>query len=83
MIQFLIQNSTNIIIIILLFFFRGENDRETLTKVQKGEMTFDISAFLQISDEAKDFIAKLLQFRVGFFTKDFMRVHSQSLLSIW
>ena len=43
---------------------RGENDRETLTKVQKGELTFDMEAFANISPEAKDFIAKLLQFKV-------------------
>ncbi|XP_042877694.1 obscurin-like isoform X2 [Penaeus japonicus] len=43
--------------------FRGENDRETLTRVKKGEMSFDMEAFTHISDEAKDFIAKLLIFK--------------------
>ncbi|XP_069971392.1 obscurin-like isoform X4 [Penaeus vannamei] len=43
--------------------FRGENDRETLTRVKKGEMSFDMEAFRHISDEAKDFIAKLLLFK--------------------
>ncbi|KAK8750916.1 hypothetical protein OTU49_015055 [Cherax quadricarinatus] len=43
--------------------FRGENDRETLTKVQKGELNFNMEAFTHISDAAKDFIAKLLIFK--------------------
>ncbi|XP_047481491.1 obscurin-like [Penaeus chinensis] len=43
--------------------FRAENDRETLTRVKKGEMSFDMEAFRHISDEAKDFIAKLLLFK--------------------
>ncbi|XP_066949349.1 LOW QUALITY PROTEIN: muscle M-line assembly protein unc-89-like [Macrobrachium rosenbergii] len=43
--------------------FRGENDRETLTRVQKGELTFDMEAFSHVSNEAKDFIAKLLIYK--------------------
>lgn len=38
---------------------------ETLTKVKKGEMNFDMEAFSNISEEAKDFIAKLLVFKVS------------------
>ncbi|XP_050698180.1 obscurin-like isoform X5 [Eriocheir sinensis] len=44
--------------------FRGENDRETLTKVKKGEVNFDRDAFAHISGEAKDFILKLLDYKV-------------------
>ncbi|XP_043238277.1 obscurin-like isoform X8 [Amphibalanus amphitrite] len=42
--------------------FRGENDRETLKKIQTGEMDYDLDAFAGVSEEAKDFITKLLVF---------------------
>ncbi|XP_037085172.1 obscurin-like isoform X4 [Pollicipes pollicipes] len=45
--------------------FRGENDRETLKKIQSGEMDYDLDAFSGVSEEAKDFIAKLLVFAPG------------------
>uniref|UniRef100_A0A0P4W6H1 Protein kinase domain-containing protein n=1 Tax=Scylla olivacea TaxID=85551 RepID=A0A0P4W6H1_SCYOL len=44
--------------------FRGDNDRETLTKVKKGEVNFDMEAFSHISDEAKDFIIRCLDYKV-------------------
>ena len=42
--------------------FRGETDRDTLQRVQDGQINFDLEAFSNISDDAKDFIAKLLVF---------------------
>ena len=42
--------------------FRGDTDRETLRRVQAGEINFDPEAFANISGDAKDFIAKLLLF---------------------
>ena len=42
--------------------FRGETDRDTLRRVQAGQINFDPDAFSKVSDEAKDFIAKLLVF---------------------
>ena len=42
--------------------FRGETDRDTLKRVQKGQINFEPEAFSNISDEAKDFVAKLLVF---------------------
>ncbi|XP_043203260.1 obscurin-like isoform X2 [Amphibalanus amphitrite] len=42
--------------------FRGETDRDTLKRIQSGEMQYDLEVFAEISDEAKDFIAKLLVF---------------------
>lgn len=40
--------------------FRGNNDRETLTKIQEGRWEFRDSIWEHISPEAKDFISKLL-----------------------
>uniref|UniRef100_A0A336KYA7 CSON000839 protein n=1 Tax=Culicoides sonorensis TaxID=179676 RepID=A0A336KYA7_CULSO len=40
--------------------FRGENDRETLTKVREGQWQFTGSIWSHISDDARDFISKLL-----------------------
>lgn len=40
--------------------FRGETDRDTLRRVQSGQISFDPEAFSNISNEAKDFVAKLL-----------------------
>ncbi|GAB6018704.1 hypothetical protein CHUAL_000380 [Chamberlinius hualienensis] len=42
--------------------FLGETDRETLRRIQTGQLTFDPDVFTTISDEAKDFISKLLVF---------------------
>ena len=42
--------------------FRADTDRDTLKRVQKGQINFDPEAFSNISNEAKDFIAKLLVF---------------------
>ena len=40
----------------------GETDRDTLKRIQSGEMQYDLEVFAEISDEAKDFISKLLVF---------------------
>lgn len=40
--------------------FRGKNDRETLMKIQEGKWEFRDSIWRHISDDAKDFISKLL-----------------------
>ncbi|KAG8195169.1 hypothetical protein JTE90_023344 [Oedothorax gibbosus] len=42
--------------------FLGENDRETLTRVQQGKINFVEDAFRGVSDDAKDFMSKLLVF---------------------
>lgn len=41
--------------------FAGENTEETLRRVERGDYTFDHENFRGISDNAKDFIRKLLQ----------------------
>jgi myosin-light-chain kinase len=38
----------------------GDNDNETLENVRVGTFDFDDDAFDEISEEAKDFIQKLL-----------------------
>lgn len=43
--------------------FRGDTDRDTLRRVQAGQINFDPEAFSNISNEAKDFVAKLLVFK--------------------
>ena len=40
--------------------FLGNNDKETLVNVTKAQFDFDDEAFDEISDDAKDFISKLL-----------------------
>ena len=40
----------------------GETDKDTMKRIQSGEMQYDMEIFAEISDEAKDFIAKLLVF---------------------
>ena len=40
--------------------FHANTPRETLLKVKTGEWEFDKAAFANITDEAKDFIQKLL-----------------------
>nr|XP_042912405.1 obscurin-like [Parasteatoda tepidariorum] len=42
--------------------FLGENDRETLTRLQQGKINFSEDAFTGVSDDAKDFMSKLLVF---------------------
>ncbi|XP_023245574.1 obscurin [Copidosoma floridanum] len=58
--------STGIISYILLSGispFRGVNDRETLTKIKEGKWSFDEDRWRGISDEAKDFIRRLLEYQ--------------------
>jgi serine/threonine protein kinase len=43
--------------------FRGETDRDTLRRVQAGQINFDPEAFSNISSEATDFVTKLLVFK--------------------
>ncbi|KAE8753087.1 hypothetical protein FOCC_FOCC000010 [Frankliniella occidentalis] len=45
--------------------FRGENDRETLTKIKEGKWYFDEDLFNNYSAEARDFITKLLAYVPG------------------
>lgn len=40
--------------------FVGDNDKETLVNVTKAQFDFDDDTFNDITDEAKDFISKLL-----------------------
>lgn len=40
--------------------FRGNNDRETLTRIQEGRWEFRDSIWQHMSSEARDFISKLL-----------------------
>jgi myosin-light-chain kinase len=38
----------------------GENDNDTYANINRANYDFDDEAFTDISDEAKDFISKLL-----------------------
>jgi myosin-light-chain kinase len=40
--------------------FMGENDNDTYANINRANYDFDDESFTDISDEAKDFIAKLL-----------------------
>lgn len=40
--------------------FMGDNDGETYNNITKAELDFNDESFVEISDEAKDFIKKLL-----------------------
>jgi myosin-light-chain kinase len=40
--------------------FMGENDNDTYANINRANYDFDDEAFTDISDEAKDFISKLL-----------------------
>ena len=40
--------------------FHANTPRETLLKVKEGEWDFDKAAFANVTEEAKDFIRKLL-----------------------
>jgi myosin-light-chain kinase len=40
--------------------FMGENDNDTYANINRALYDFDDEAFTDISDEAKDFISKLL-----------------------
>jgi len=42
-------------------FFCESSSRDTLMKVREGKWSFDAEAFAEISNEAKDFISKLLE----------------------
>ncbi|EEC19673.1 conserved hypothetical protein, partial [Ixodes scapularis] len=42
--------------------FLGQNDRETLKNVQTGKINFLHDGFAKVSDDARDFISKLLVF---------------------
>ncbi|XP_031784410.1 obscurin isoform X4 [Nasonia vitripennis] len=58
--------STGIIAYILLSGispFRGVNDRETLTRIKEGKWNFEDERWRHISEEAKDFIRKLLEYQ--------------------
>lgn len=43
--------------------FRGQDDRETLTSIQAGKWSFDEKYWKEISEDAKDFITKLLVYQ--------------------
>jgi hypothetical protein len=40
--------------------FMGDNDGETFNNIIKAEFDFDDESFVHLSDEAKDFIRRLL-----------------------
>jgi myosin-light-chain kinase len=40
--------------------FMGENDNDTYANINRANFDYDDEAFTDISDEAKDFISKLL-----------------------
>ena len=40
--------------------FMGENDNDTYANINRANYDFDDESFTDISDEAKDFISKLL-----------------------
>lgn len=43
--------------------FRGEDDRDTLTRIQEGRWEFRDTIWKYISDDAKDFITRLLVYK--------------------
>ncbi|XP_064361726.1 obscurin-like [Dromaius novaehollandiae] len=43
--------------------FAGENDRGTLLNIQNGEISWTLPDFLHLSEDAKDFIKRILQQR--------------------
>merc|ERR1719445_1350029 len=43
--------------------FRGQNDRETLQRIQMGDIDFDFELWQNISREAKHFVANLLVYK--------------------
>merc|ERR1719225_1730688 len=43
--------------------FRGQNDRETLQRIQMGDIDFDYELWSNISREAKHFVANLLVYK--------------------
>merc|ERR1719412_2430795 len=43
--------------------FRGQNDRETLQRIQTGDIDFDFELWQNISREAKHFVANLLVYK--------------------
>ena len=45
--------------------FRGQNNRETLQRIQMGDIDFDFELWQNISREAKHFVANLLVHHVG------------------
>ena len=45
--------------------FRGEHDRETLTKIREGKWEFDEDLFSHYSADARDFIKRLLVYHWG------------------
>merc|ERR1712158_21652 len=58
--------STGIITYLLLSGvspFRGQNDRETLQRIQMGDIDFDFELWQNISREAKHFVANLLVYK--------------------
>ncbi|XP_015782492.1 obscurin isoform X3 [Tetranychus urticae] len=40
--------------------FLGDNDRETLSRLKEGKISFSHEAFIHVSEDAKDFLSKLL-----------------------
>lgn len=38
----------------------GENDRETLSRLKEGKISFSHETFIHVSEDAKDFLSKLL-----------------------
>lgn len=45
--------------------FLGDDDSETLNNILQCQWNFEEAEFIGISDEAKDFISKLLLFNKG------------------
>lgn len=45
--------------------FRGDDDRETLTRIQEGRWEFRDTIWTYISDDAKDFITNLLVYKAS------------------
>lgn len=43
--------------------FRGNDDRETLTRIREGRWVFDDDWWIHISSEGRDFISKLLVYQ--------------------
>ena len=42
--------------------FNGQNDKVIMNKVQQGKYSFDASEWSQVSNDAKEFIKKMLEY---------------------
>lgn len=56
--------------------FMGDNDTETMNNILHGNWDFDSEAFENVSEEAKDFVSKLLIPAKWYNTPAYFIIHS-------